>query len=205
MRSFVFCSAAANRPGPGHHGAVVRPGSDAGQLRFRVAAAVRAVELDGAGPRHGARHETVPLHGRPVPGTGEPVRGERGRAGARRFRARQPDAPPPDAPAHRRGEAGQGHGDDGRAAAQGPVRPGGRGRDRVRCAGDVVRRRRRQRSAGGRRRIHGRQFYGNVLYYNIILCALFKTVKNYLVVVGIGTDVVFYYYTPLAVVFRSHS
>lgn len=136
-------------------------------MRFRVVAVVRAVRFDVAGPRHGARHETVPLHGRSVSGAGELDRRERRRAGPRRLRDGQPDAPPPDAPPHRRGQAGQGHGDDGRAAAQGPVRPGGRGRDRVRSIGHVVRRRRRRRPAGGRRRIHGRRFYGN--YIIIIL------------------------------------
>jgi len=171
-------STAADRPGTGHRYPVVRPGFDAGQLRLRVSAAVRTVELDVAGPRYGAWHETVPLHGRIVPGTREPVRRGRRRAGSRRLRASQPNAPSPDAPPHHRAQAGQGHGDGGRTAAPGPVRPGGRGRDRIRSAGHVVRQRRRQRPTGGRRRVHGRRFYGN---YSIHLWTIFniKIVRNY--------------------------
>lgn len=170
VRFFVFSSAAADCPGPGRGSAVVRQGTDAGQLRVRVAVAVRAVGLDVAGPRHGSRHETVPLHGRPVPGAGEPVRRGHRRTGAGRLRARQPNAPAPHAQAYQRAEAGQGHGDGGLAPAPGPVRPGQRGRDRVRCAGHGIRRGRRPRPAGGRRRrVHCRRFCGNVVlfFFNI--------------------------------------
>jgi len=159
-------SAAADRPGTGHRGSVVRPRFDSGQLRLRVTAIVRAIKLDVADPRHGARHETVPLHGRLVPGAREPVRRGRRRAGPRRFRASQPNAPSPDAPTHQRAQAGQGHSDGSCTASPGPVRPGGRGRDRIWSVGHVVRQWRQQRSTSRRRRVHGRRFYGNSIYTN---------------------------------------
>jgi len=158
-------STAADRPGTRRSDPVVRPGFNSGQLWLRVTAVVRIVELDVAGPRHGAWHETVPLHGRLVPGTRELVRRGRRRAGSRRLRACQPDAPSSDAPTHHRAQAGQGHGDGGSTAAPRPVR-------------HVVRQWRRQRPTGGRRRVHSRRFYGN---YSIHLWIIFniKIIKNY--------------------------
>jgi len=112
-----------------------------------------------AGPRHGARHQTIPLHGRPVPRPGEPVGRGRRSAGTRRLRAGQSDASSPDAAPRRRSAAGQGRGDRGRTAASRALRQRERGRDRVRHVGHGVRRRRRQRT-GGRRRVYGRRFHG---------------------------------------------
>lgn len=157
------CFAVADRPRTGRRADDVRARSDAGQLRVRVAAAVRAVPVDGAGPRHCARHEAVPLHVRHVPGAGEPVRRGRGRAGHRRVRAGQPHAPAPDPAPVQRDQAGQRHGDGRRAPAPRAVRPRRRGRDRNRRAGHGVRQPGRQRPSG-RRRIHRRQFNGK--YYN---------------------------------------
>lgn len=139
-----------------------RPGTDTGQLRFRLFAVFRIDHVHFPVQGHGTRPKALPLHCRPVPGIGEPIRRGRRWTSIGRLWFGQPDSSISDDPPCRRPQAGQGHVDHFGTVAPSHFRPCRRGRDRIRCLGNGVRRwRKRQRSSSGRWRVHRRRFEGN--------------------------------------------